>query len=232
MIWILLRKDIVQHARALVALAASALALPLVFALLAGPEKDSAGYVGFVFGYLGISAPMMFAQWFIGQEKIKGTFRVLRLLPVSGTRIIVTKCMGAMLLCLLLINITLILEPAVCRASGIGIAQPMAALVLWTNAVAVLSLSISMALFAALDTRIAIQAVIWTLCGFMILGYGAQRYLGKQGFDALTEHAGTLAGDIGLLCIAILPLALVALLLIGLSAWLFERKEWTDLEEN
>jgi hypothetical protein len=231
-IWNLLCKDIVQHARGLLALAASGLALPLVFVLLSGSEKDSAGYVGFVFGYLGISAPMMFAQWFIGQEKIKGTFRVLRLLPVSGTRIMVTKCLNALLLCLLLINAALILEPAIGRALGFGIAQPPAALVLWTNATAVLALGISMALFTALDTRIAIQAVIWTLFSFMILGYGAQKYLGRQRFDTFTEHAGTLAGDIGLVCVAVLPLVVATVLLIGFSAWIFERKEWADLEEN
>ncbi|MBZ5496728.1 MAG: ABC transporter permease [Acidobacteriia bacterium] len=232
MIRTLFWKDVVQHARGLFGLAASALALPLVFALLTGSGKDSAGYVGFVFGYLGVSAPMMLAQWFIGQEKIKGTFRVLRLLPVSGFRIMITKCLGAMLLCLILINTTLVLEPAGCQALGIGIAQPRAALVLWTNTAAVFFLGISMALFTILDTRIAIQAAIWTLCGLMILGYGAQKYLGKQDFNAFTERAGPLAGNIGLLCAAALPVALAALLLVGLSAWFFERKEWADLEED
>jgi hypothetical protein len=231
MIWNLFWKDTRQHARALLALTSSALTLPLVFALLAGSEGSTAGYSGFVFGYLALSAPILLSHWFIGQEKIKGTLRILRLLPVPMTAIIRTKCLWAALHGLLLINVTLILEPALCRYGGLALAQPSPALVLWANAVALLSLGLNAALLAAFDTRIAMQATIWLLCALLVLGYGAQRYLGRQNFEALAEHARIYAGS-GAMVPAAACVSILALLLFALSAWLFERKEWPDLEEH
>ncbi len=232
MIWSLFCKDLRQHARPLLGLALSALALPLAFVLLTGTAKDSAGYAGVVFGYLGISSPLMFAQWFVGQEKLKGTFQVLRLLPVSGAGIIATKCICGALLSAGLINIALVLEPAVCRSVGITVAQPPLPLVLWCNMAAVLSLGVSMLLFTAFDTRIAVQAVIWTFFGLMILSFAAQKYLGARALDSLADRAGAAAGNPGIICLVGAPVVLAACLLFWCSARLFERKEWGELEED
>jgi len=152
-LWALMRKDFAQHAKPLLIFAATALALPLAFTVLTRTEKDSTGYIGTVFGCLGISAPMLLGQWLIGQEKVKGTFKLLRSLPVSETKIILTKYLFSTIVCLILVNGALLVEPAVCRLFGLAISFPTAPLVAWTNIAAVFFIAVSTTVFTILDAR-------------------------------------------------------------------------------
>jgi hypothetical protein len=221
-----------QHARPLLAFVTSALALPPLFAVLTGSDRNGAGYVGVVFGYLGVSAPMFFGQWFIGQEKIKGTFKLLRLLPVSGTRIIFSKYMSSTILCLVLINGILLVEPAVCRLAGLHLSSPSAPLVLWTNITAAFLVAVGIVLFTALDFRIATQAIIWTICGIMT-GIGlAGRYLQDGHADVLAGRANLMINDLRLTLGIGLALTGAAPLMVWFAARLFERMEWCQLEEG
>jgi hypothetical protein len=232
MFWTMFRKDVVQHFRPLLGLLVSAMVLPLAFALISESRARSAGFAGFIFGFLGVSAPIMMAQWFIGQEKVKGTLRVLRLLPLSLGRIVWMKCLGALAICSLIINTALVLEPVILRYGGIGIAQPPLLLVVWTNATAALILGISMALFSSLDTRIALQAAIWTLCGFMILGYAAQKLANRKSWLASDQQFTSMAGHPGWILGTAVFMLVAAFLMMGFSAWQMDRKDWEELEEN
>ncbi len=232
MLWTLMRKDLVQHARPLLTFAAAALILPPVFAILSKSEQDGSGYAGIVFGYLGVGAPMLFGQWFIGQEKLKGTFKLLRLLPVSGIKIILTKYLSASILCLLLINMVLLVEPVICRLIGPVIAIPAAPLILWTNIAAMFLVAVGMALFTALDTRIATQAIIWTICGFMVSIGLAGNYLHGRRVDAFAGRVSFVISDLRLALFIGLILAGIALVMVWFAARLFDRMEWSQLEEG
>lgn len=232
MLWALVFKDLVQHARPMISFVVSAVALPLIFALIAGSGKDSSGYTGVVFGYLGISAPMFFGQWFIGQEKLKGTFKTLRLLPVSGAQIIGTKFLSGAMLCLVLINGVLILEPAACNLFGIAIALPPATLILWTNVTAIFLVATGISLFTVLDFRIATQAVVWTICGLMV-GIGlAAKYIQGGSADAPARTAGIMVNDFRVILAAGVLLISSGLAMIRFAAGVFEMTDWSSLEEG
>jgi ABC-type transport system involved in multi-copper enzyme maturation permease subunit len=97
-------KDFEQHAKNLLIFLLSALALPLMFGLIVD-ESDGSGYHGVVFGYIVLGAPAIFAFWFIGQEKMKGTMKLLSILPISGREIILTKSLGSALLTAVFIRV-------------------------------------------------------------------------------------------------------------------------------
>ncbi|MGH9763005.1 MAG: hypothetical protein ACREDR_20015, partial [Blastocatellia bacterium] len=98
----LILKDIEQNKKALALFFISALSLPPLFYLVHSGGNGSTGFLGVVFGYVVFGAPMIFAFWTIGQEKIKGTLRLLRTLPVSGRWIIGVKSAGAIGISLIL----------------------------------------------------------------------------------------------------------------------------------
>jgi len=227
-----MRKDFVQHARPLAVFFVGALALPLAFSLLARTDKDGAGYVGTVFGFLAIGAPMLFGQWFVGQEKTKGTFRLLRSLPISGTGIIMTKFLGSTLLCLPLINLALLLEPLVCQVFGLRVPQPAAALVVWTNLAACFLVAISIALFTMLDARMATQVILWSMCILALCTSLAGKYLQGPRVEAIAGRAVSSLLDLRVVAISGIVLAGVATAAAWVAALLFERKEWSQLEEG
>src|SRR5262249_62019707 len=122
--WQLALKDLEQHARALMVFFISALALPTGFYLLKPSGANNSGFVGVVVGYLIFGAPTLFAFWLIGQEKLKGTLRLIKLLPISGMRVITTKSLTSLALCLLLNNFTLLGVPLLLRLPGVPLAPP------------------------------------------------------------------------------------------------------------
>ncbi len=230
--WTLIRKDIIQHLRPLMVLLASAFALPPAFSLLSRSDGDGAGYAGIVFGFLAIGVPMLFGQWFVGQEKIKGTFRLLRSLPISGTDIILAKYLGSTLLCLFLVNGPLLFEPAVCRALGLNVPQPAAVLVIGTNLTAAFLIAVSVTLFTLLDVRMASQIIVWSVCIFIVALSLAGKYL--EGLEIGELNGGGLPSifDPRIVAIAGIFFAGFPTAMVWLGARIFEKREWSQLEEG
>ncbi len=232
MTWTLMRKDLIQNARPLAFFFVAALLLPLAFTLFTRSEEDGGGYAGTVFGFLALGAPMLFGQWFIGQEKVKGTFRLLRSLPISGTRIIVTKYVGSTILCLVLIDVALFLEPLICRLIGLQIPAPAPALVVWTSIAAAFLVAVSIAMFTLLDTRIATQAIIWTMCGFMLCLALAGKYLQGLGIESLANRVVPSIYDLRAAIFVGLALGGTSFAIVWRTARVFEQREWMQLEEG
>ncbi len=232
MIWALISKDLTQHAKPLLIFTLSCLALPVLSAPFTAGGKDGTGYVGLAFGFLGISAPMLLAQWFIGQEKVKGTFKLLRTLPVSGTRMILTKYVTCTAICLLWINGVLFLGPTVCNMMGSQASMPGAPAMLWTSISGMFFVGLSISLFVVFDARIAAQAMIWGMCCIMVCVALAGRFLEGREDEAFAARMGIAIQSGWLAACCWLILGAISFLMVWFAARLFEKRDWSRLEEG
>ena len=233
--WPLIVKDMMQNAKALLLFYISALSLPTAFYLIKSPQSDSSGFVGVTFSYVVFGAPILFAVWFIGQEKVKGTFRFLKILPISGMRVILAKSLTSLCLCLILMNFILLVIPLLLRISGIPMSISAPRMVLWLNLATIFFISLNTLVFTALDHKIATQISIFCM---MAVGLGAA-IAGKLLAPLLAPHGygfGKLTGlfknEPGILYFIGFLILIFSAAMIRLAGRILERAEWPDLEES
>ncbi len=222
-------KDIEQHAKTILIFFLSALILPITFTLLASQTQDGSGYLGVVFGYIVPGAPALFAFWFIGQEKLKGTFKFLSILPIRGRAIILSKSLAAALLCLAVINLVTVLAPLIVHALFGYKWLPGFRTILWLNFLTLFLTSIDITIFTLLETKVASQAVYLghaflataVLVAFKFLPVADNPQAILQKLNAVGFHYW---GGIAVI--------LVSYLLVAFSGRVFEMREWAELEET
>jgi len=229
MLWNLALKDIEQNRKALAVTFATAFALPILFHAALAQSGGGGSYPSFAIGYAVISVPILIVHLFIGHEKLKGTFRLLRLLPVSGSRLILTKSVVAIFLCLVVANLMMFVEPLVLRSVGINYALPGALSLLWINLATAFICALAAVAFVVFEHKIALQVSYLMIFGLM-LGFAAlEKGLAQTGLRfSLAERAAQTyllywGGPVVLLLIAAFIL---------FAGRLFEAKEWPELEEN
>jgi ABC-type transport system involved in multi-copper enzyme maturation permease subunit len=98
MIWSIICKDILQHRRSLLIFAAVGLMLSLPGKAVVLNYDLSPTIHRFLFTYITVLTPMELTMWFVGQEKVKETIRVLRLLPITPAQFVTAKMLGIVLL--------------------------------------------------------------------------------------------------------------------------------------
>lgn len=229
--WQLVLKDLEQHKRALAVFFISAMALPTVFYLLKTTGADNSGFVGVTFGYLVCGAPTLFAFWLIGQEKVKGTLRLLKLLPISGWRVIVAKSLTSLALCLLLNQVTLLVIPLLLHIAGFAITPPAWLTVLWMSLAAVFCVSLNIAIFTAFDHKIAMQIAYFGVFLVVIAVMAVEKFLRPRGINISVLLTGAWQRWYFPYVAGVLALALATLLIL-FACRLFERAEWPELEEG
>jgi ABC-type transport system involved in multi-copper enzyme maturation permease subunit len=226
--WRLIIKDFEQHAKNLLIFLLSALALPLMFSLIVD-ESDGSGYHGVVFGYIVLGAPAIFAFWFIGQEKMKGTMKLLSILPISGREIILTKSLGSALLSISIVNLVMVLVPFIADTVTSSKWFPSLTFITWTNLLTVFFVSLDIAIFTLFDSRIASQVIYLghALMVFAIL-FCVKFFPAAKDPQSIIDRLHSIGFKYwgGLLII------LASYLLVALSGRIFEMKEWADLEEG
>ncbi len=230
MIFTLIVKDLEQNAKALAVFFLSALLLPLGFHMFSTSDQAGYGYLGVVFGYLAFGAPAMFAFWFVGQEKMKGTFRLLRMLPIEPRRIIGAKALGSLAICLAMVNLVALFIPWLAMKGGAGVAVPAGPLLLWLNAATVLFVSIDIAIFTVFEFKIASQVAYLGHGALAVLIMIGEKLLTRTGRSSEEVAARLVSANINywgpLLVLAISCLA------IHFAGRYFEMMEWGDLEEH
>src|SRR5262249_43539501 len=137
------------------------------------------------FGYLIFGAPTLFAFWLVGQEKIKGTLRLLKLLPISGMQIIAAKSLASLTLCLLLNLMSLLGAPLVLRLAGFAIAPPGLPIIFWMSMAVVIFVALNIAIFTTFDHKIATQIVYFGLFVVMIAVMVADKFLSRRGVSGM-----------------------------------------------
>ncbi len=226
--WRLMFKDFEQHAKNLLIFLLSALALPLMFSLI-GDESDGSGYHGVVFGYIVLGAPAIFAFWFIGQEKMKGTMKLLSILPIPGRDIILTKSMASALLSLSIVNLVVVLVPFVVDTVTSNKWFPSLTFITWINLLTVFFVSLDVAIFTLLDSKIASQ-VIYLGHAFMVFAvlFSVKFFPSANDPQSIIDRLYS----IGFQYWGSLSIILASYLLVALSGRIYEMKEWADLEED
>ncbi len=221
----LLQKDLEQHRKGLLFYAASVLLVPFLFAAL-NHSASPAGFIGSVIGYLGFGGPMLMALWFVGQEKTKGTLRILRTLPISGTQIIGTKMVTSALVCLVLANLVLIAEPPLL---GYVLHRPLhlgAAAILGLNGIICFVCFVYTAVFVVLEQKIAIQVSYWGIFGLVLAGFLGDKALQAHHFSlaAIPILPASIAG--------VVTLALLSFVALKVASRVFDWTDWSELEEG
>lgn len=229
--WQLALKDLEQHAKALAIFFTSALALPVGFYLVSSPGADNSGFIGVAFGYIVFGAPTLFAFWLVGQEKVKGTMRLLKLLPIPSPRVILAKALTSLGLCLALSNTTLIIVPSLLRLAGFDIARTSLLTVLWLNLASAFFVAVGIAVFTAFEHKIAMQIAYF---GFFVLALAVmivEKYLTARGVNFGSLLTNTLGQWYLPYWGGIVVLGLAALLIL-FAGRIFDWAEWSELEEG
>jgi hypothetical protein len=227
----LVLKDLRQNAKGILLFVGSAIIFPTLFYFLTSAKQDNGGFIGVIFGFVTVSGPTLFGIWFIGQEKLKGTYRFLKILPISGMKVITAKSLTSLGICLLTMNAALICTPLVLRLSGFSIALPPPNLLLWLHIANIFFVSLSTLVFTALNYKIAAQISMYGMMAIVMGGLFAEKMLAPRGysFELLLAFMQSVPGMLYFSGIIILILSAWFILLAG---WIFDRAEWPDLEEN
>lgn len=231
MIWTLILKDIRQHRKPLLILATTALLLSTVTSAGAAAGHQMEGVYGFAFGFLIIAAPVILTTWFVGDEKVKGTIRVLRLLPISSRTLMAAKMLGIILVIESLLLGTMVLVPMVV---GMVIGYPLyptCALVLSFLAMPLLCISVLLPVFVHYEYKIAGQFAFGTFFGISML----LLIVVKKFPDVGQKISIFLSHSDGLRVLAlVLWLCSLASLAVGwfAASRIYEWKEWSDLGED
>jgi hypothetical protein len=227
--WQLILKDIEQHAKTILVFFLSALILPVGFSLFFSQTQSNAGYLGVVFGYIMLGAPALFAFWFIGQEKMKGTFKLLSILPIPGRKLILIKSLASAILCLAVINLVAVVIPAIFHVF-IGINWlPSPGIIVWINLLTIFFSAVDIAIFTLFETKTASQAIY---LGHAFVGLSiliAVRHLPVAGDPELLLQS---LKAIGFQYWGAIAIVFLSYFLVALSGRIFEMREWADLEES
>ncbi len=227
--WTLILKDLEQHHKTILLLFLSAAAFPATFSLFMDERQDGAAYLGVTFGYTVLGAPAMLAFWCIGQEKLKGTFKLLTILPISRRRIIQAKSLTITLVCLLIVNLVSALGPMIMRlAPGKGFSAGLRIL-FWMNLMTIFFIGVDVAIFTLMDARTASQIIY---LGHALLALGA---IVSNKLVVINDQPLWIMPRLDSAGLQLSAGALILFLVWAMvdgSGRLFEMKEWADLEET
>jgi len=227
--WRLILKDIEQHAKAILLFLLSALFFPAAYNLSLARTEDASAYLGVVFGFIVLGAPGLFAFLFIGQEKLKGTFKLLSILPIARRDLIFAKALASILMCLILVNITAAIYPVIIRAILGYDWVPNIRIILWLNLLVLFFTSANIAIFTLLESKIATQIMyfLYVFSGLSVIL--ASRYVhAASDPETLMQSLNV----IGFQYWGWVVIILASYVLVRFSGRLFEMKEWVELEEN
>jgi ABC-type Na+ efflux pump permease subunit len=226
--WNLAFKDLEQNWKSILIFFTSSLAFPITFAILQD-RGSNVEYLGVVFGYIVLGGPILFSYLLIGQEKVKGTFKFLRVLPISGTHIILTKSLTVICLCLINLDFALILEPLMLRLFGLNF-LPSSSTLLWLNLTAIFFAAISILITTYFNHKTAAQISYSLIAGLVWAVAFMEKHLLRA--DALKELAIEIASQPTLSFLSTAVICSFAAGLILLASYTFNRIDWVDLEEN
>ncbi len=227
--WRLILKDIDQHKKAVSLFFLVGLVMPAVFSLIIGQTEDGSGYLGVVFGYVMMGAPAMFSFLLIGQEKLKGTFKLLSILPIAGKKLILAKSLGVALLCLSLANLACVVSPLIIRLTMGYECLASPEIIFWANLLTLFFVSVDVAVFTLFESKIASQIayLLFAFMGFTVIA--ANKY-----FETSTDPQEILLQlkTIGFQYWGWTIVISVSCAIVMFAGRLFEMKEWAELEEN
>ncbi|MCI0336222.1 MAG: hypothetical protein L0226_01480 [Acidobacteria bacterium] len=227
--WGIILKDIEQHAKAISIFLLTALILPSAFSIIMSQKADGSGYLGVVFGYVVVSAPALFVFGLIGQEKLKGTFKLLSILPISGRRVIWAKSLAAAILCIAVVNLVAVVTPMIIYAV-IGYKWfSSSQLILWINLLTLFFVSVDVTIFTLLENKIASQAIYLTYFFVVFATLIAKKYLPILADPQLLIQR---LSAIGFQYWGWMLVILLSYALVDISGRIFEMREWAELEEE
>jgi ABC-type transport system involved in multi-copper enzyme maturation permease subunit len=228
--WAIIRKDLEQNRRALLLYGSCALLFPFCF-LLFTHESNPEGFLGMVFSLVVLGAPLIFNFWFVGHEKVKGTLRLLRTLPVSETQIVAAKLILSSVLALLLLNGAILLAPWAVSYARLPVPVLSASSMLWMQAAVLFCCILCNAIFVALKQQVAMQVSYFTLFGIAGLTIAAGKLYESHASAGLVSLKHAVESPLAPLAALVVTIGL-GLIAIRFGARLLEWKDWSDLEEG
>lgn len=227
--WGIILKDIEQHAKATSVFILTALILPSAFSIFMSQKDDGSGYLSVVFGYVVVSAPVLFVFWFIGQEKLKGTFKLLSILPISGRRVIWAKSLAAAILSIAIVNLVAVVAPMIIYAV-IGFKWFSSdQLILWFNLLTLFFVSVDVIIFTVFENKIASQVIYLSYAVIIFTPLIAKKHLPVLADPELLIQR---LSAIGFQYWGWMLVIMLSYALIDISGRIFEMREWAELEEE
>lgn len=222
----LMRKDLEQNATPLGLFFGLGLGLPALLALLKGGSESADFYVGAVMPIIVFGGGLVLPGMFIGDEKAKGTFRSLAMLPISPALMVCAKFLLIVGVVLAVALISLVAMPWVFVQVGLGLPPISWVVVLWMVTAGLLSVAVSASLFFALNNKLALQLAYLVILLVAFAPIGVMSALEARGAATAVEAAlSRTPVVVGALMLA------VALVAVGIlfSANTMKWKDWTDL---
>ncbi len=224
----IMRKDLEQNRTALAVYAAGAIAFPAL-AHVFQKSKSVESYLGLIFGLVILGAPLLFGFWFIGQEKAKGTLRILRILPIPEAKLVMAKLALNLGLTAVVLAAVLLGDPWLLRALGASSLEIGFAPVLWMITAGCFCSIVCTCVFIAFEQKVAMQIGYGIMLALTVVSVLAAKYLdhgsgGAAAVRRLLEHPA--APLVALL--VLIPVSAAAIRFGGnLIAW----RDWSELEE-
>lgn len=227
--WPLICKDLRQCARPLAVFLLIATLLP-IGALIVSKKFTAEGYLGMLFSLIVMGAPLLFGFWFIGEEKTKGTIRLLKILPIPEGVIVGSKVMTSLVLTSMTLQVALIVIPRLAPAfGGVGVTlEP--AWGIWMNTAAIGCVGICSLVFIALEQKLAMQIAYFTMFGLGGLTVLAAKGLEQSKSPSAEVVRTALASPLWATLSMCLALALLMLVVRFGSNWL-RQQDWAELIE-
>lgn len=228
--WPIICKDMEQNWRALSLYAPFALLFPFCF-LIFSRDRNPEGFLGMVFSLVVLGGSLMFNFWFVGQEKVKGTLRLLKIMPVSETQIVAAKLILSSVLALLLLNGTLLLAPYAASRTGISVPALSVSSVLWMQVATLFCCALCNGIFVALEQKLALQVSYFALFGIAGLTIAAGKLYESHASPSLMSIKRAAESPLAALAALVAAIGL-GLIVIRFGAQLLKWKDWSDLDEN
>jgi hypothetical protein len=204
-------KDLEQNAKALALVTVIGIAASSFLIFSTREMKTQNATEGFLIGSLVFGMPIMFSMWLIGQEKAKGTIRILKGLPIGGVRIMIAKWLLAAVFTLLAtLTVYFALPLFLGAAQQAGIIDRLGRCV-WIVALSMLTSGLFFSLFVVLDQKLATQ-VSWIGMSLLIFTLGriaemaaVKRFMaqgsGRHLWQAAQQAGWVIAALGGLVCV-------------------------------
>jgi hypothetical protein len=220
----LLQKDFVQNSKPLFLLLSCAIAAG-IWLQIASPNQSEA-VLGFLVGLLVFGLPIILTMWLVGQEKSKGTLNILRVLPLNGTTVMLSKWIFQIVTSLAPAIFILFILPLMLHRHISKSIIPF----FWIVGMASMISGLFIALFTVFEQKIATQ-VAW-IGGALLFG-GFSRVLDQAGFGKklatllTASQSPTVSSSLGWL-----GLVLVGGIFTIFAGKYMDQQDWSELRDD
>lgn len=222
----LMLKDLEQNIRPLGIFLAAVCLTSVLLALQQGGGGSAEAYLGFMTALIVFGSGLVLPMLFIGDERAKGTFRFLAILPIGPGMIARAKFILIMGIMVAVTLTALVVIPWVLLQSGVGVPVASVVTVLLLVSASLFSTAIGASLFFALSYKLASQLAYLFLAVLMVVPVIVMSSLEERGAASAVEASFSRPSVVGgVLSLAVVFVVLGVLFSTNTMKW----RDWSDL---